>query len=48
MAWGRAEPLTEFRILVIVLTDVASGWRECLPLPSRDGLLVHSEVGGVL
>jgi hypothetical protein len=26
----------------LVLTDVASGWSECVPLPSRDGLLVHS------
>ncbi|MCP9820634.1 hypothetical protein KBZ18_14195 [Synechococcus sp. Cruz-9H2] len=25
-----------------VLTDVASGWSECAPLPSRDGLLVSS------
>ena len=26
----------------LVLTDVASGWSECVPLPSRDGLLVRS------
>ena len=26
----------------LVLTEVASGWSECVPLPSRDGLLVHS------
>ncbi|MEX0587650.1 MAG: transposase family protein, partial [Cyanobium sp.] len=26
----------------LVLTDVASGWSECIPLPSRDGLLVRS------
>jgi hypothetical protein len=26
----------------LVLTDVASGWSECVPLPSRDGLRVHS------
>jgi hypothetical protein len=25
----------------LVLTDVASGWSECVPLPSRDGLLVR-------
>ena len=26
----------------LVLTDVASGWSECVPLPSRDGLMVRS------
>ena len=26
----------------LVLTDVASGWSECVPMPSRDGLLVRS------
>ena len=26
----------------LVLTDVASGWSECVPLPSRDGLVVRS------
>lgn len=26
----------------LVLTDVASGWSECVPIPSRDGLLVRS------
>jgi hypothetical protein len=26
----------------LVLTDVASGWSECVPLPGRDGLLVRS------
>jgi hypothetical protein len=26
----------------LVLTDVVSGWSECVPLPSRDRLLVRS------
>jgi hypothetical protein len=26
----------------LVLADVATGWSECVPLPSRDGLLVRS------
>ncbi len=26
----------------LVLTDVASGWSECVPLPRRDGLMVRS------
>ena len=34
-------PMEGTFLWTLVLTNVASGWTECVPRPSRDGLLVR-------